>query len=97
MPTPSPEIIQLISVFAIAFTAPTFKNMLVLTYGAILTYGRRTVAAALRVMGLEDNPDFGKYRRVLSREPVAAVVVEPGAAWRNYFAVSSRRSTADLP
>ena len=67
MPTPSPEIIQLLSVFAIAFTVPTFKNVLVLTYGAILTPGRRTVAAALRVLGLEDRPDFGKYHRVLNR------------------------------
>jgi len=67
MPTPSPEIIQLLSVFAIAFTGPTFKNMLVLTYGAILTPGRRTVAAALRVMGLADSPAFGKYHRVLNR------------------------------
>jgi hypothetical protein len=41
--------------------------MMVLTYGAILTPGRRTVAAALRVMGLEDHPNFGKYHRVLNR------------------------------
>ena len=67
MSTPSPEIIQLLSVFAIAFTVPTFKNMIVLTYGAILTPGRRTVTAALRVMGLADSPDFGKYHRVLNR------------------------------
>ncbi|RME56573.1 hypothetical protein D6779_10380 [Candidatus Parcubacteria bacterium] len=67
MPTPSPEIIHLLSVFAIAFTVPTFKNMMVLTYGAILSPGRRTVAAALRVLGLEDRPDFGKYHRVLNR------------------------------
>lgn len=67
MPTPSQEIIQLLSVFAIAFTVPTFKNILVLTYGAILTPGRRTVTAVLRVMGLEDRPDFGKYHRVLNR------------------------------
>lgn len=67
MPTPSPEIIQLLSVFAIAFTAPTFENVLVLIYGAILTPGRRTVTAALRVLGLEDQPDFGRYHRVLNR------------------------------
>jgi hypothetical protein len=67
VPTPSPEIIQLLSVFAIAFTVPTFKNALVLIYGAILTPGRRTVTAALRVMGLEDTPDFEKYHRVLNR------------------------------
>ena len=67
MPSPSQEIIQLLSVFAIAFTVPTFKNMLVLVYGAILTPGRRTVTAVLRVMGLADRPDFGKYHRVLNR------------------------------
>ena len=67
MPTPSPEIIQLLSVFAIAFTVPTFKNLMVLTYGAILTPGRRTVTAVLRVMGLADRPNFGKYHRVLNR------------------------------
>ncbi len=67
MPTPSPEIIQLLSIFTIAFTGPTFKNMMVLMYGAILTPGRRTVTSALRVMGLEGSPDFGKYHRVLNR------------------------------
>ena len=67
MPTPSPEIIQLLSVFAIAFTVPTFENVMVLIYGAILTPGRRTVTAALRVMGLEERPNFGKYHRVLNR------------------------------
>ena len=67
MPSPSQEIIQLLSVFAIAFTVPTFKNMTVLVCGAILTPGRRTVTAVLRVMGLADRPDFGKYHRVLNR------------------------------
>lgn len=67
MPTPSQEIIQLLSVFAIAFTVPTFKNALVLIYGTILAPGRRTVTAALRIMGLEDSSDFGKYHRVLNR------------------------------
>ena len=67
MPTPSAEIIQLLSVFAIAFTVPTFKNVTVLIYGAILAPGRRTVTAALRVLGLEESPDFGKYHRVLNR------------------------------
>ena len=67
MPSPSPEIVELLSVFAIAFTAPTWKNGLVLLFGAILTPGRRTVTSALRVMGLEDYPRFEKYHRVLNR------------------------------
>lgn len=68
MPTPSPEIIQLLSVFAIAFTAPTWKKTLVLLFGTILTPGRRTVTAALRAMGLADEERFEKYHRVLNRD-----------------------------
>lgn len=67
MPTPAPEIVQLLNVFALAFTTPTWKNGLVLLFGAILTPGRRTVASVLRVMGLGDNPRFEKYHRVLNR------------------------------
>ena len=67
MPTPAPEIVQLLGVFAIAFTAPTWKNAQILLFGAILAPGRRTVASALRVMGLEDDPRFEKYHRVLNR------------------------------
>jgi len=67
MPTPAPEIVQLLSVFALAFTAPTWKNAQTLLFGAILAPGRRTVTAALRVMGLEDEPRFEKYHRVLNR------------------------------
>jgi hypothetical protein len=67
MPTPSPAIIQILQAFAPAFTAPTFANALVLLYGAILTVGRRTVAAALRAVGLADHPHFGTYHRVLNR------------------------------
>jgi hypothetical protein len=57
----------LLSGFAIAFTAPTFANALVLLYGTILAPGRRTVTAALRVMGLADSPHFTNYHRVLNR------------------------------
>lgn len=67
MPTPPAEIITLISVFATAFTVPTFRNALVLLYGAILAPGRRTVAAALRAMGLADAQHFTNYHRVLNR------------------------------
>ncbi len=68
MPTPSPEITQLLQVFAIAFTAPTFAKALVLVYGTILAPGRRTVTAALRAMGLADEKRFEKYHRVLNRD-----------------------------
>jgi hypothetical protein len=67
MPAPSPEIIQLLRTFATVMTTPTFQNALVLLFGTILTPGRRTVTAALRVLGLEYGAAFGKYHRVLSR------------------------------
>jgi hypothetical protein len=67
MPSPSQEIIQLLMVFAQAFTVPTFANALVLLYGTILAPGRRTVTAALRAMGLADSQHFTNYHRVLNR------------------------------
>jgi len=53
--------------FAQAFTAPTYANALVLLYGAILAPGRRTVASALRAMGLADSSHFTNFHRVLNR------------------------------
>jgi len=53
--------------FQHGFTAPTFQHVLVLVLGAILTPGRRTVAAALRVVGLDQHPHFTNYHRVLNR------------------------------
>lgn len=66
MLTPSPEIIQLLATFAAAFTQPTFQKALLLIYGTVLTPGKRTIAAALRTLGVEDN-NFGKYHRVLNQ------------------------------
>ena len=53
--------------FQAGFTAPTWQHVLVLIVGAILTPGRRTVAAALRVIGREQDPHFTNYHRVLNR------------------------------
>lgn len=66
MPTASPRITQLLSVCAIAFTAPTFASALALLDGTILAPGRRTLTAAPRVMGLADSKHFTNYR-VLNR------------------------------
>ena len=68
MPNPSPEIINLLSIFTVAFTAPTFAKVLVLIYGTILAPGRRTVTAALRAVGLKDEKHFTNYHRVLNRD-----------------------------
>jgi hypothetical protein len=53
--------------FRQGFTNPTWQHVLVLIAGAILSPGRRTVAAALRVSGLDQDPCFTNYHRVLNR------------------------------
>jgi len=53
--------------FSKGFTAPTWQHVLVLIAGTILSPGRRTVAAALRVMGLDQEATFTNYHRVLNR------------------------------
>jgi hypothetical protein len=53
--------------FRSGFTAPTWDHVMVLVMGAILVPGRRTVASALRVMGLDQIPHFTNYHRVLNR------------------------------
>ncbi len=53
--------------FMDAFTAPTGRLVLVLVMGAILVPGQRTVAAALRVMGLGQISNFTNFYRVLNR------------------------------
>jgi len=67
MPNPAPSIVRLLAVFAPAFTRPTFAHALTLVYGAILAPGRRTVTAALRAVGLNDERHFTTYHRVLNR------------------------------
>lgn len=67
MPNPSSNIIQLLTVFAQAFTTVTFAKTLILICGTILAPGRRTVTAALRAMGRADDPHFTNFHRVLNR------------------------------
>ncbi len=67
MPTLPPEF----SIFVIAFE-PLFSNCIwpqvqVLLVGAILAPGKRTVTAALRIMGLSAEKHFQNYHRVLNR------------------------------
>jgi len=75
MPTPSAEIISVLSVFAVAFTVPAFAKSLTLLYGTILAPGRRTVAAALRMVGLADDKHFTNYHRVLNRDHWSPMVL----------------------
>lgn len=60
-------IIAILAHFAPLFSRSVFVSAQVLLVGAILAPGRRTVASALRVMGLSHTPDFVNYHRVLNR------------------------------
>jgi hypothetical protein len=53
--------------FVSAFSRPTWSKVPVLIIGTLLARGRRTVAAALRDMGLPDAPHFSLYHHVLNR------------------------------
>ena len=49
------------------FTRPTWQNVLLLVAGAILSPGKRTVTAALRILGREQETDFPVFHGVLNR------------------------------
>ncbi len=59
--------IQALAPFAPVFSKRVFQHVQVLLAGAILAPGGRTVGAALRVMGLDQEKRFHRYHRVLSR------------------------------
>lgn len=62
-----PEFAAFMIAFQPLFSKSVFRHAEVLVVGAILAPGRRTVASALRVMGLSDLITFQNYHRVLSR------------------------------
>src|SRR5262245_57914584 len=62
-----PQFLSCLAVFADLFTRPTWPNVLILLAGVILTPGRRTIAAALRILGRDRNPDFCTFHRILNR------------------------------
>jgi len=53
--------------FAHLFTCPTWPHVVVLLVGAVLAPGRRTVTAALRILGRDDEGNFCTFHRVLNR------------------------------
>jgi hypothetical protein len=60
-------IIRVLRPFAPVFSSRVWPWATTLLVGAILAPGPRTVAAALRVLGLQDDRPFGNYHRVLNR------------------------------
>ena len=51
-----PRFLSRLAGFADLFTRPTWSNVLVLLAGVILAPGRRTVSAALRILGRDHDP-----------------------------------------
>ena len=67
MPTNVPAVLAAwMRPFAPYFTPAVWRHVLVLIAGSLLAPGRRTVTAALRVMGLDQGAGFAVYHRVLS-------------------------------
>ena len=60
-------ILPVLHPFATLFRNPTWLKAQILLVGAILAPGQRTVAAALRVMGLSDDRSYARYHQVLNR------------------------------
>ena len=59
--------IRLLAPFAPLFSERVWEYVRLLLAGAVLAPGKRTVASALRAMGLEEERCFCRYHRVLSR------------------------------
>ncbi len=61
------EMIRVLAPFAPLFSERVWCHVQILLVGAILAPGKRTVASALRVVGLQEEKRFCRYHRVLSR------------------------------
>ncbi len=59
--------IQVLAPFAPLFSERVFQHVQLLVAGTMLAPGKRTVASALRAMGLQEERHFCCYHRVLSR------------------------------
>ena len=60
-------IVPVLHPFATLFRSPTWLKAQILLVGAILAPGQRTVASALRGMGLSDDCNYARYHQVLNR------------------------------
>ncbi len=61
------DLVVHLAAFAPLFSKRVWRHVPVLIAGAILVPGKRTITSVLRIMGLEDEPRFQNYHRVLNR------------------------------
>src|SRR3954464_14968420 len=71
------EIIRLLRPVEPVFSSRGWPWATTLLVGALLTPGQRTVAAALRVLGLQADRPFGTYHRVLNRARWSSRALSP--------------------
>ena len=62
-----PRFLSRLEGFVDLFTRPTWANVLLLLAGVILAPGRRTVTAALRILGRDRDHNFCTFHRILNR------------------------------
>jgi hypothetical protein len=62
------EYTTILSSFARLFSKRVWQHAQLLLIGAILVPGQRTVAAVLRIIGLDTHPHFQTFHRVLNRD-----------------------------
>jgi hypothetical protein len=67
MPTLPNEYTTILSTFVPVFSRRIWQKVQLLVIGTILTPGQRTVASALRILGLDADKHFQNYHRVLNR------------------------------
>jgi hypothetical protein len=75
MSTLPPAMIALLAPFVPLFSPRVWRHSQVLLMGALLAPAQRTVAAALRVVGLAQLQQFHRYHRVLSRDRWSSLAV----------------------
>jgi hypothetical protein len=68
-----PELTDASLIFRSLFSKRVWHSVHILVKGAILAVGPRTVAAALRVMGLSEDQQFQRFYRVLNRDAWSSV------------------------
>jgi hypothetical protein len=75
MPTLPPAMLALLAPFAPLFDRRVWPSAVVLVVGTLLAPGKRTVTAALRVLGLAHTRRFERYHRVLNRARWSSLAV----------------------
>lgn len=73
-----PEIMTVLMPFAPLFHTKTWQKVPVLLIGTILAPGKRTVTAALRIMGRKDDNKFSCFHQVLNRAAWSPLAVAKG-------------------